>query len=303
MREPLHTPRTWQAAALLLIAASCSLPEVTFDPPGQDGGAGQPAGGAAGESAGGAAGESSGGAAGQTQDGAVCVSSTSYRDAVMSDAPIGYWRLGEDFKDSSGHGQDLAVEGTVAEEAPGALACDSDSAVRFMRSGWLTRSKTPSLEPKNAFSFELWMQQNGSPVVYEKPIWYGNANGPPYGSWGFERWNTQSASTFSFFLNLNGTAPHVHSSAFTEQDRWYHVVGTYDGVKMRLYVDGQLDGELGAPEVNGGTIDYTPDSYGFTIGACYGGCSLMSGVVDEVAIYDKALSADRIAVHYAAAAH
>ena len=236
----------------------------------------------------------------QTQDGAACVSTTSYRDAVMSDGPIGYWRLGEDFRDSSGHGHDLAAEGAVAQGAPGALVCDADTAVRFMRNGWLTRSKTPSLEPKNALSFELWMQQNGSSVVYEKPIWYGNANGAPYGSWGFERWNTQTASTFSFFLNLQGDAPHLSSAVFTEQDRWYYVVGTYDGVKMRLYVDGQLGGELGAPEVNGEPIDY-PDSYGFTIGACYGGCSLLSGVVDEVAIYDKALSAERVAAHYAAA--
>jgi len=294
MRELLHTPWTWQAAALLLIAASCSLPEVTFDQPAQDGGAGQPAGGAAGES--------SGGAAGQMQDGAACVSSSSYRDAVMSDGPIGYWRLGENFRDSSGHGQDLTVEGAAAAAAPGALACDADHAAGFSRNGWLTRSKTPQLEPKSAFSFELWMQQHGSPVVYEKPIWYGDANGPPYGSWGFERWNTQTASTFSFFLNLQGDAPHLSSAVFTEQDRWYYVVGTYDGVKMRLYVDGQLDGELGAPEVNGGTIDY-PDSYGFTIGACYGGCSLLSGIVDEVALYDKALSAERVAAHYAAASH
>jgi len=30
----------------------------------------------------------------------------------------------------------------------------------------------------------------------------------------------------------------IHKAATVEEDRWYHICGTYDGTMIRLYVDG-----------------------------------------------------------------
>jgi hypothetical protein len=75
----------------------------------------------------------------------------------------------------------------------------------------------------------------------------------------------------------------------------YYVVGTYDGSRIRIYVDGGLDA----------TTDYDKGlhdaPYGGAI-AYKGWGSLPSphfqGNVDEVAIYGRALSRDRIEAHY-----
>src|SRR5687768_4606477 len=58
-----------------------------------------------------------------------------YRDAVMADAPVGYWRLGETtgtFADSSGNGRSGTAAGSVGAMTRGAAglpAGDSDGAL------------------------------------------------------------------------------------------------------------------------------------------------------------------------------
>jgi subtilisin family serine protease len=70
---------------------------------------------------------------------------------------------------------------------------------------------------------------------------------------------------------------------------WYHVAGTYDGVRMRLYINGQEDNST----PKSGNI-FTSDSE-WNIGAFnYGGVAYFEGTIDDVRIYDRALSAAEI---------
>lgn len=75
-----------------------------------------------------------------------------------------------------------------------------------------------------------------------------------------------------------------------EQDRWYHIVGTYDGTESRIYVDGEREGE----ENIGGEMS---DASDFDIGI---GENLDStgryfdGQIDEVRLYDEGLDEQRI---------
>lgn len=285
-------------ALALAVAASCSLPEVHFDAQ-SDGGIGGSSG------SGGLAG--SGGEAGSAGNGG-CGPAGAYRDAVLADGPIAWYRLGETSgnlaEDSSGSGLDLMIENGVSLGQPGALACDSDRAMRFANKaiGHLNHGKTAQLEPATSLSFEFWMQQSGTVTANEKPLWYGDAYLSPWGAWGFGR-SQGNASEFTFHLNLAGISEAVVSAVFTAKDTWYYVAATYDGTTMKLYVDGKLEGQKSKPEIAGGPILYT-DQGGFAVGGCAGtGCSTLTGMVDEVAIYDKVLAADRIAAHYAAARH
>jgi hypothetical protein len=76
--------------------------------------------------------------------------------------------------------------------------------------------------------------------------------------------------------------------------KYYHVVGTYDGTEIRLYVDGELVdvtphtlpiGYLSGPIHVGGHISH---SY-YGVGRHY-----FDGVIDEVVVYDYALSPEEI---------
>ena len=78
--------------------------------------------------------------------------------------------------------------------------------------------------------------------------------------------------------------------------QWTHLVGTYDGTTMRLYVNGALIGATPSGYVQNtqrplwiatGRTESTPTFY-------------LPGRVDEAAVYGSALSATRVQAHFAA---
>jgi len=69
---------------------------------------------------------------------------------------------------------------------------------------------------------------------------------------------------------------------------WHHIAATYDGAKFRLYVDGKLDAET-----DNKTKPDTATTV-ITIGSWVGG-GFLKGSIDEVALYDNALTAADLA--------
>ncbi len=74
-----------------------------------------------------------------------------------------------------------------------------------------------------------------------------------------------------------------------ELEEWHHVASTYDGEKVRQYIDGELDVEIDAPAGNITSVDAV-----FRIGKSQTPLGGAIGYVDEVAIYNRALSDDEI---------
>ena len=85
----------------------------------------------------------------------------------------------------------------------------------------------------------------------------------------------------------------IFSSTVAEANTWYHLVATYDGSTQRLYVNGVE--EVNSPA--GGTMNVNNEF--MTIGS-YGPThpGVFSGLIDEVRIYDRALSDDEIQKNY-----
>ncbi len=81
-----------------------------------------------------------------------------------------------------------------------------------------------------------------------------------------------------------------------ETEQWHHVVGTYDGETMRLYVDGVLSAES---KEQSGDIVY-PDRAFFEIGAYHDKDEYfrMRGALHEVRLYNQSLAAEEILKHY-----
>lgn len=79
-------------------------------------------------------------------------------------------------------------------------------------------------------------------------------------------------------------------------DTWYHAAVTYDGTNVTLYLNGQPDGSR-ALELN--TV---LDASGLTIGT-RPGSSYWQGRLDEVMLFDRALSADEIESIYTAGSY
>lgn len=95
----------------------------------------------------------------------------------------------------------------------------------------------------------------------------------------------------SFFVHVGTPAvswePRVSSKEPPEPNRWTHVVVTWDGAMLRMYLDGELQAErprTGFPNPN----PYPVIIGNFEYPTCHG-CNF-GGIIDEVRIYDRALS-------------
>jgi hypothetical protein len=89
----------------------------------------------------------------------------------------------------------------------------------------------------------------------------------------------------------------VFSSVFAT-GRWYHLAGTYDGRYLSLYIDGVLNAILDA----GSVVAYTgpaPLMIGSTLNTDHGDRGVFEGFIDDVRIYNRALSAADIGELYA----
>lgn len=74
----------------------------------------------------------------------------------------------------------------------------------------------------------------------------------------------------------------------------YHVVGTFDGEKIQIYLDGKLEGEKDVPK-NGPVMVWNDNN--IEIGGrpdTNGGANLYKGLLDELAVYDRALTAEEV---------
>ncbi len=103
-----------------------------------------------------------------------------------------------------------------------------------------------------------------------------------------------SDNTVNFYVtqwNVN-----VASKSFTADGLWHHVVGTYDGSNVRIYVDA---GE-GTPDSYTGSISNA--NHSLEIGRGIYNAYNFDGLIDDVRIYDRALSAEEIWQLYRATA-
>jgi uncharacterized repeat protein (TIGR01451 family) len=89
----------------------------------------------------------------------------------------------------------------------------------------------------------------------------------------------------------NPVIHHVRHTPAWVADRWYHVAGTYDGDRLRLYLDGV---EVGSRAVGGDLMG------GDTI-RLSSGSEPLDGYLDDVRVYRRALSGGRVRDLYDAA--
>jgi hypothetical protein len=104
--------------------------------------------------------------------------------------------------------------------------------------------------------------------------------------------------------SLAQTADANNGGQVVSPNCWHMIDAVYDGHKLQLYVDGQLSGK---PEIHSGVISpMRPDGF-LAVGSEDGrttrphciGTRYFNGLIDEVKIFRRALSPDRIKANYA----
>jgi hypothetical protein len=109
-----------------------------------------------------------------------------------------------------------------------------------------------------------------------------------------------SGEKLSATLSDDGTTQNIAKGATTlSAGTWYHVAVVYDGTDIRLYVDGSLDsnGADNPKTYSGGIYDTGED---FVLGSESDASTNWhwDGLMDEVAVFDRALSASEVSDIY-----
>ena len=94
----------------------------------------------------------------------------------------------------------------------------------------------------------------------------------------------------AFFLG--GQNQIVRGNTPVTDGEWHYIVSTYDKSKLRVFLDGKLDGEL--------AISDDPDkgTEPITIGRNFAGASPTLGIIDSVCIRTVALTPDEVMAEY-----
>jgi hypothetical protein len=139
----------------------------------------------------------------------------------------------------------------------------------------------------SAVTMAAWMQLDGWSLV-------GQAYGPilmKSDQGGNAFMYRLAASQVGLGLAISNWNQAAVSPTDFEFDRWYHVAGTWDGAEARFYVDGLL---LSAEPL--AVAPAAPDGRPLVIGADVPGIlEVFQGKLDDVRVYDRALSGPEIA--------
>ena len=141
------------------------------------------------------------------------------------------------------------------------------------------------------FSIEVWVNPTAATSQYRRII--GKEDTNQYG-WRMVLASTGGSPPNKVSLIRQDAAGNESASSLTalQPGTWYHVVGTYDGTTMRMYVNGvQVDSNASSRSI--------PDhASALAMGTKNGGGAYLGGTMDEVAIYSSALTAQQVSEHY-----
>lgn len=206
----------------------------------------------------------------------------------LQDEAAGYWRFGESGGtvaiDTSGNGLHGTYSGGPTFGRPGALVKDSDTAVRLNGGNWMRIAGNAVFQTATA-TVEAWVRpaRGSRQYVFTR----GGTNGQT----ALQITDTNRAQATVY---VGGFPYTVTGTTDVTEGRWHHVVLTYDGSYLRLYVDGREDasvaksGALDPFTGVGPDVGYALNSSGYRF----------IGDVDELAYYSRALGAADVARHF-----
>jgi len=182
--------------------------------------------------------------------------------------------------DRTGHGGDGRIHGAKWVRCGRLFALEFDGLDDEVDLG-----TPPALNLSRAVSVEMWVKAAGTPSAGEPGIF-----GKSYESFVLTHYVDGNAWWYISGGGNNARAPLAAGT-------WHHVAGTFDGKQLRLYVDGALAGIGQSKAATIGRDDrcFVGTSSGnrqFTKGKNF------RGMVSQIRVYDRAISADEVAHHY-----
>lgn len=208
---------------------------------------------------------------------------------------IGHWKMDEPVAgtvaDSSGYGNDGTPAGAGGANNTPAVSTDVPSGANHITTRSLDFDGTDDyvrITPVQAklsdFSFSLWAKPDASAngyIIHQ----YGNSGNDNANAMIF-----QESSGIPRMSIYDGASDSLLATTEIDDGIWHHIVVTREGSVATIYVDGNQ--ENADPDFKTDLIGFQNDLY-FGINTV-GGSAFFEGQIDDVRIYNRALSAAEI---------
>ena len=228
----------------------------------------------------------------------------SYRDYVLSLAPIAYWRLNENSgttaNDSSAFGNSGTYAGGFTLGQGGALtgSGDSDASVLFSGTGYVTTSASANFIPaaNSPITISAWINPTaisatscGTSIPNRMISLLESGAGASTLGIGI------GSSNRICFYN-DSTATYTFWTGTILANQWSYVTLAYDGTCFQRYLNGSPDGAC----TTGNLVVGSTTAGSTSIGSYKGTSTFFNGRMDDVSIHNYALTGTEVSNLYAA---
>ncbi|MDY6966369.1 MAG: LamG-like jellyroll fold domain-containing protein [Halobacteriota archaeon] len=213
---------------------------------------------------------------------------------------VGWYRFdnSSDLTDHSGWGNDGTNDGstyTSSGKFGGGRSFDGNN-------DCINISDSNSLDMAEEITIDAWINRSSSEndhAIVEK---WRYDNGVPINERAYILYVNDENGEIVFLLSGDGTFPEEGTGVIVSQNTvsnnvWTHVVATSDGTTMKIYIDGVLD-----PNTATAPDGIHPSVADLHIGAWHYGVSeidsYFNGTIDEVKLFNRALSHDEVNASY-----
>ena len=204
-------------------------------------------------------------------------------EVTLTTGLVGHWKLddrqGTVAKDSSGNGNDGAVKGAAKwtrGKRSGALYLSGNN------SGVRIENEAP-FDITERITVAIWMKSPPFTKDHQAIVTKGDD------AWRLQRNGEKRIVQWACTGLSHSDNGSVTGRAIVDDGKWHHLAGVYDGTTSILYVDGKVDGL----RETSGSIK-TSDARVFIGHNAQREGRRLAGMVDDVRVYSRALSAEEV---------
>ncbi len=218
-----------------------------------------------------------------------------FETVTVGSGLVGWWRLNGNAKDSSGNGNHGTVNGPTSTIGQGG---SSNTAYNFDGVNDFIELPSDGLTSFGAFSISAWAKITGGPTA---------VNGHGYI---LHRGTSVTQGTSIYWIASISTSPFYgggvsgfntggYTTVTADTTTWRLVTMTYDGTTVRVYIDGTFRTSYSIGSITNSTSGNRIGIGGTPHDAAY---RPTLGAIDDVRVYDDALTAVQVADIYSAGA-
>ncbi len=160
------------------------------------------------------------------------------------------------------------------------------TALQFVNGSRVTIPEIPQYDVTAEVSLLAWVKAT------TVPNWGRVIDKSRYQTSGFDLVLTQNVGLPRLEFFVNNTTSSVDGTTVVANNEWHFIVGTFGNKTLRVYVDGERQGQT----QSAGLVDINPNDLALMVGgeSSSNGGQQFLGSIDEVAMYNRELSASEV---------